>query len=373
MKRKVYGTVLCAVLAAVGIGAAMWSAGAEEAVKSTVQASPSPTPKVAPSAKELNEIRDFTSLESRQLGEYWYNDDPSTYLGASDYMRAVTKVMTPQQCFELNKDILDAAYPNYNGLGRYAEDTVKLHRNAEGAPVTESEKPVKFTAETGTSTRISSPSGLPIDCTLTDVRVSDRLEYGLKPEDDTFIPWTADETDESAYPWVRQCALDEDGVLTAPEHYAFVYLTVHANFSGKFDAALFRMESANLYWYNENGYMLDGALPAQNKTELIDGLAQVPYNNEDVNWATDVVLNNNEPRDLLYVFLVPDQYVYPLTDEASARRDGVHSNYDIVKYYSIGTYEEEDLTYTFEVVNYGSRTAKLDLTEYVKAYFAEHK
>ncbi len=35
MKRKVYGTVLCAVLAAVGIGAAMWSAGAEEAVKST--------------------------------------------------------------------------------------------------------------------------------------------------------------------------------------------------------------------------------------------------------------------------------------------------------------------------------------------------
>lgn len=36
MKRKVYGTVLCAVLAAVGIGAAMWSAGAEEAVKSTV-------------------------------------------------------------------------------------------------------------------------------------------------------------------------------------------------------------------------------------------------------------------------------------------------------------------------------------------------
>ena len=40
---------------------------------------------------------------------------------------------------------------------------------------------------------------------------------------------------------------------------------------------------------------------------------------------------------------------------------------------SIGTYEEEDLTYTFEVVNYGSRTAKLDLTEYVKAYFAEHK
>lgn len=97
MKRKVYGTVLCAVLAAVGIGAAMWSAGAEEAVKSTVQASPSPTPKVTPSAKELNEIRDFTSLESRQLGEYWYNDDPSTYLGASDYMRAVTKVMTPQQ------------------------------------------------------------------------------------------------------------------------------------------------------------------------------------------------------------------------------------------------------------------------------------
>ena len=119
--------------------------------------------------------------------------------------------------------------------------------------------------------------------------------------------------------------------------------------------------------------MLDGALPAQNKTELIDGLAQVPYNNEDVNWATDVVLNNNEPRDLLYVFLVPDQYVYPLTDEASARRDGVHSNYDIVKYYSIGTYEEEDLTYTFEVVNYGSRTAKLGLTEYVKAYFTEHK
>ena len=172
---------------------------------------------------------------------------------------------------------------------------------------------------------------------------------------------------------VRQCALDENGVLTAPEHYAFVYLTVHANFSGKFDAALFRMESANLYWYNENGYILDGALPAQNKTELIDGLAQVPYNNEDVNWATDVVLNNNEPRDLLYVFLVPDQYVYPLTDEASARRDGVHSNYDIVKYYSIGTYEEEDLTYTFEVVNYGSRTAKLDLTEYVKAYFAEYK
>ena len=49
------------------------------------------------------------------------------------------------------------------------------------------------------------------------------------------------------------------------------------------------------------------------------------------------------------------------------------SNYDIVKYYSIGTYEEEDLTYTFEVVNYGSRTAKLDLTEYVKAYFTEHK
>ena len=165
---------------------------------------------------------------------------------------------------------------------------------------------------------------------------------------------------------MRQCALDENGVLTAPEHYAFVYLTVHANFSGKFDAALFRMKSANLYWYNENGYMLDGALPAQNKTELIDGLAQVPYNNEDVNWATDVVMNNNEPRDLLYVFLVPDQYVYPLTDEASARRDGVHSNYDIVKYYSIGTYEEEDLTYTFEVVNYGSRTAKLDLTEYVK-------
>ena len=70
---------------------------------------------------------------------------------------------------------------------------------------------------------------------------------------------------------------------------------------------------------------------------------------------------------------MPDQYVYPLTDEASARRDGVHSNYDIAKYYSIGTYEEEDLTYTFEVVNYGSRTAKLDLTEYVKAYFAEHK
>ena len=373
MKRKVYGTVLCAVLVAVGIGAAMWSAGAEEAVKSTAQASPSPTPKVAPSAKELNEMRDFTSLESRQLGEYWYNDDPSTYLGASDYMRAVTKVMTPQECFELNKDILDAAYPNYNGFGHYAEDTVKLHKNADGAPVTESGKPVKFTAETGTSTRISSPSGLPIDCTLTDVRVSDRLEYGLKPEDDTFIPWTADETDESAYPWVRQCALDENGVLTAPEHYAFVYLTVHANFSGKYDSVLFRMESASLNWYNENGYFLGSALPAQNKTELIDGLAQVPYNNEDVNWATDMVLNNNEPRDLLYVFLVPDQYVYPLTDEASARRDGVHSNYDIVKYYSIGMYEEEDLTYTFEVVNYGSRTAKLDLTEYVKAYFAEHK
>ena len=373
MKRKVCGTVLCTILAVAGIGAAVWGAGAEEAVRGTAQLSPSPTPKVAPSAKELNEIRDFTSLESRQLGEYWYNDDPSTYLGASDYMRAVTKVMTPQECFELNKDIMDAAYPNYNGVGKYTEDAVVLHKNADGTPVTESGKPVKFTAETGTSTLINSPSSLPIDCTLTDVRVSDRLEYGLKPGDDRFIPWTADEADEGAYPWVQKCALDENGVLTVPEHYAFVYLTVRANYSGKFDSVLFRMKSASMYWYNENGYMLDSVLTAQNKTELIDDTAQVPYNNEDVNWATDVVLNNNEPRDLLYVFLVPDQYVYPITDEASAIRDGVHSRYDEVKYYGVGTYEEDNLTYTFEVINYGSRTAQLDLTEYIKSYFAAHK
>ena len=75
----------------------------------------------------------------------------------------------------------------------------------------------------------------------------------------------------------------------------------------------------------------------------------------------------------MYVFLVPDRYGDTIIDEASAIRDGVHSNYDIVKYYSIGMYEEEDLTYTFEVENYGSRVSQLDLTEYVKAYFAEHK
>lgn len=372
MKRKRYTAVLCTILAAVGIGAAMWSAGAEEAVKSTVQASPSPTPKVAPSAKELNEIRDFTSLESRQLGEYWYNDDPSTYLGASDYMRAVTKVMTPQECFELNKDILDAAYPNYNGFGHYAEDTVKLHKNADGAPVTESGKPVKFTVESGTSSCINLPSSMPIDCTLTDVHVSDRLEYGLKPEDGLYIPWT-EEVDKSVYPWVETCALDKNGVLTAPEHYAFVYLTVRAEYSGKLDAALFRMESTNMYWYNGNGYFLDSAMPAQDKTELIDGTAQVPYNNENADWATDIVLNKNEPRDLLYVFLVPDRYGDTIIDEASAIRDGVHSGDDMAKYYGVGAYVEEDLTYTFEALSYGSRTAELDLTEYVKAYFAEHK
>ena len=63
---------------------------------------------------------------------------------------------------------------------------------------------------------------------------------------------------------------------------------------------------------------------------------------------------------------------YTIVDEASAIRDGVHSGDDMAKYYGVGTYVEDDLTYTFEALSYGSRTAQLDLTEYIKSYFAAH-
>lgn len=127
--------------------------------------------------------------EQIMMGEYWYNDDPSTYNGPSKEMLALAKSMTPKELYE----------NTYDRKPEWMKSRQSYHilREDDGTLTTESGEAPIYHADNG------------LNIEVTDVHASNALEYGLTEEDGWFG---------------EECGLDESGTITNPD-YVFVSLT----------------------------------------------------------------------------------------------------------------------------------------------------
>lgn len=137
--------------------------------------------------------------EQIMMGEYWYNDDPSTYNGPSEEMLALAKSMTPKELYE----------NTYDRKPEWMKSRQSYHilREDDGT----------LTTESGEAPIYHVDNGLNIE--VTDVHASNALEYGLTEEDGWFG---------------EECGLDESGTITNPD-YVFVYTTLRLTYNGKID------------------------------------------------------------------------------------------------------------------------------------------
>lgn len=156
--------------------------------------------------------------EQIMMGEYWYNDDPSTYNGPSEEMLALAKSMTPKELYE----------NTYDRKPEWMKSRQSYHilREDDGT----------LTTESGEAPIYHVDNGLNIE--VTDVHASNALEYGLTEEDGWFG---------------EECGLDESGTITNPD-YVFVYTTLRLTYNGKIDHMEFLAGNTGLAQYNLDGY-----------------------------------------------------------------------------------------------------------------------
>lgn len=130
--------------------------------------------------------------EQIMMGEYWYNDDPSTYNGPSEEMLALAKSMTPKELYE----------NTYDRKPEWMKSRQSYHilREDDGTLTTESGEAPIYHADNG------------LNIEVTDVHASNALEYGLTEEDGWFG---------------EECGLDESGTITNPDYVYTPHCALH--------------------------------------------------------------------------------------------------------------------------------------------------
>lgn len=294
-----------------------------DAVKSTESA--------APSSEDPN-----AGLTSEQImmGEYWHNDDPSTYNGPSEEMLALAKSMTPKELYENTYD----RKPEW----MKSRQTYHILREDDGT----------LTTENGETPIYHADNGLSIE--VTDVHASNTLEYGLTEEDGWFG---------------EECGLDESGTITNPD-YVFVYTTLRLTYNGKIDHMEFLGSDVRLIQYNLDGYVLDASETKSYKHILQSGIAEKTTTEEDPRDSGHIWVRAGETRDVLCVMLMRNEFTSVITDYEAAKRDGVQNSFDEEEYYALATYEENEFKYAFTINDYGVAAAEFDVTEIVNDWFA---
>lgn len=272
--------------------------------------------------------------EQIMMGEYWYNDGPSTYNGPSEEMLALAKSMTPKELYE----------NTYDRKPEWMKSRQSYHilREDDGTLTTESgEAPIYY-----------ADNGLNIE--FTDVHASNALEYGLTEEDGWFG---------------EDCELDESGTITNPD-YVFVYTTLRLTYNGKIDHMEFLAGDTRLVQYNLDGYALDASENRCNKHILQSGIAEKTTTEEDPRDSGHIWVHAGETRDVLCVMLMRNDFTFVITDYEAAKRDGVQNSFDEEEHYALTTYEENAFKYAFTINDYGVTAAEFDVTEIVNDWFA---
>lgn len=272
--------------------------------------------------------------EQIMMGEYWYNDDPSTYNGPSEEMLALAKSMTPKELYE----------NTYDRKPEWMKSRQSYHilREDDGTLTTESGEAPIYHADNG------------LNIEVTDVHASNALEYGLTEEDGWFG---------------EECGLDESGTITNPD-YVFVYTTLRLTYNGKIDHMEFLAGNTGLVQYNLDGYTLDASENRCNKHILQSGIAEKTTAEEDPRDSGHIWVHAGETRDVLCVMLMRNNFTFVITDYEAAKRDGVHDLLDEEKYYTLATYEENEFKYAFTISDYGVTAVEFDVTEIVNDWFA---
>lgn len=336
---------VCAVLIVVGVVLGNNPVQNNIGQSSLPEVSFSEESKASASSDEAKSTEEATSgsedpnagLTSDQIamGEYWYNDDPSTYNGPSEEMLALAKSMTPKELYENMYD----RKPEW----MKSRQTYHILRTEDGAVTTENGENPVYRADNGLSVEV------------TDIHASNTLEYGLSEEDFEF-----GEAD---------CGLDESGTITNPD-YALIYTTLRLAYNGKADHAEFLAGDTRLVQCNSDGYVLDAPENRCSKHILQSGIAEKTTAEEDPRDSGHIWVHAGEMRDVLCVMLVQNNFTSVITDYEAAKRDGVHDQQDEEEYYALATYEESKFKYAFTISDYGVVAAEFDITEIVNDWFA---
>jgi hypothetical protein len=335
---------VCVVLIVIGIALGNNPMRSSIGQGQAAEVIPSEESKASESSDETKATESATSsnedpnagLTSEQImmGEYWYNDDPSTYNGPSEEMLALAKSMTPKELYENTYD----RKPEW----MKSRQTYHILREYDGT----------LTTESGESPIYHADNGLNIE--VTDVHASNTLEYGLTEEDGWFG---------------EECGLDESGTITSPD-YVFVYTTLRLTYNGKIDHMEFLAGDTRLVQYNLDGYTLDASENRCNKHILQSGIAEKTTAEEDPRDSGHIWVHAGETRDVLCVMLMQNNFTFVITDYEAAKRDGVHDLLDEEKYYTLATYEENEFKYAFTISDYGVTAVEFDVTEIVNDWFA---
>lgn len=254
--------------------------------------------------------------------------------------------LSPKEVFLLNMRSSGIAYP---------KNVTILHKDEDGQVLDNNEK-----------IPIIGGKLLP-EVSILDVEISDQLLYGLSPNENDLMFRVPVDVSLDHSKCGELIPFSEHGI---GDGYRFVYVRLRYLYSGNGSEYTVLVGNNKLAQYNQDTdtqYLLR-PLEVGNLShiELADGIAVAPEDSADYYEHGNFRLYPGVPRDILYVFTVPDTFITDVIDyTAMTDQDADLSYKEQVKKHSVGVYTETQFSYVLQLGLDGAEKYNFDITSII--------